>query len=72
MLLCIIWNLKSAIRCGSSLWDWVGRVSFLVEILGEKIIIWKQPSGGSLKIFPKFLIDTSEEEHCRLLACHMK
>ena len=54
MLLCIIWNLKSAIRCGSSLWDWVGRVSFLVEILGEKIIIRKQPSGGSLKIFWNF------------------
>ena len=44
---------------------------FSSDIWRKKIITQKQPSGGSLKIFVKFFIDTCEE-HCRLLAYNLK
>ena len=43
-------------RGGSSPSDWVCRVSCLVQILGEKNLNSKQPSGGSLKTFVIALI----------------
>ena len=43
-------------RGGSSRSDWVRRVSCLVQILGEKNLNSKQPSGGSLKTFVIALI----------------
>ena len=56
----IIQSLGSSIRAGFSPSDWVRRVSCLVQILGEKNLNSKQPSGGSLKTFVIALILISQ------------
>ena len=50
------WKYKEIYRGGSSPSDWVRQVSCLVQILGEKNLNLKQPSGGSLKTFVIALI----------------